>query len=292
MAKSTENPVNRCPTPGGALLIIGGAEEREDDSKKDQQDLKERHLEILEKFLKLTNVRVPVIEVITSAGSKEPELTYSEYKKSFESICSCTVNHIHHSSREQIDFEQISDRLKAANGIFLSGGDQLRITSVYGGTEFLSLIKQRYIYEQLVIGGTSAGAMAMSTPMIYAGVGRDEMIAGNVKITMGLEFLKDVCVDTHFVDRGRFVRMAQVIATNPSCIGIGIEENTAVIIRNGVDAEVIGRGVVIIIDGKESHGSNVVNFNDQNLLTIRGLRVEILSAGEKYTIPQTNEPHK
>jgi len=98
--------------------------------------------------------------------------------------------------------------------------------------------------------GTSAGAMAMSTPMIYAGVARDEMIAGNVKVTMGLEFLKDLCVDTHFVDRGRFVRMAQVIAANPSCIASGIEENTALIVKNGVQAEVIGFDVVIIIDAR------------------------------------------
>lgn len=207
MAKKSEDHINRCPSPTGALLIIGGAEDRQNGSK-ESEDFKERHLEVLNRFLKLCNVKVPIIEVVTTAGSQEPEETYQEYKASFESICECTVNHIHHDDRDQINLEDISERLNAAHGIFLTGGDQLRITSVYGGTEFLSLLKERYIYEKLVIAGTSAGAMAMSTPMIYAGAGRDEMIAGNVKVTMGLEFLKDVCVDTHFVDRGRFVRMA------------------------------------------------------------------------------------
>jgi len=292
MPEESEMHTNPCPIPSGALLIIGGAEDREESLKEDDDGKKEKHLEVLEQFLKLTTASEPLIEIVTTASSEDPGETYLKYKKSFESICNCIVSHIHHDCREQVSLEHIRQRLKEAHGVFFSGGDQLKITSVYGGTEFLSIIKQRYIYEQLLIAGTSAGAMAMSTPMIYAGVGRDEMIAGNVKVTMGLEFLKDVCVDTHFVDRGRFVRMAQVIATNPSSIGVGIEENTAVIVRNGVEAEVIGNGVVIIIDARNSHGSNVVNFNDENLLSIRGLQVHILSRGEKYTIPQTNEPHK
>jgi cyanophycinase len=284
--------MNRCPTPNGALLIIGGAEAKNKPLAQGEDEVKERHLDILEKFLQLTTVKEPRIEIITTASSEKPEDTFGQYKEAFASICKCTVNHIHHNSREEIRMGELRERLSAAHGIFLAGGDQLKNTSVYGGTEVLSLLKERYIYENLVVAGTSAGAMALSTPMIYAGVGRDEMIAGNVKVTMGLEFMKDVCVDTHFVDRGRFVRMAQVIASNPSAIGIGIEENTAIIVKGGVNFEVIGFGVVIIIDARESFGTNVTDFNDDNLLSIRGLKVEILSRGETYVIPQTNEPHK
>ena len=288
-----DNEQNSCPTPNGTLLIIGGAEDRAGSADKENTEKKEkRHLEILEQFVQLTNAVEPVIEVITSASSEDPDETYQDYRQSFESICDCIVNHIHHDSREEVEAEKLTDRLKAAHAVFFAGGDQLKLTSVYGGTELLRIIKERYIYEHLVVAGTSAGAMALSTPMIYAGVGRDEMIAGNVKVTLGMEFLKDVCVDTHFVDRGRFVRMAQVLATNPCTIGIGIEENTALLVRNGVEAEVIGYGVVIIIDANRSYGSNVVDFNEKNLITLRGLQVDILSEGEKYTIPQMNEPHK
>ena len=275
------------PVPNGALVIIGGAEDRENNEDKRH----ERHLEILSGFLKLTKARNPVIEVITSAASDEPEQTFEDYKNSFESICKCTVNHIYHPAREDIQIDEVRERLIAADAVFMSGGDQLRLTSVYGGTEFLQILKDRYIFDSLVVGGTSAGAMALSTPMIYAGVGRDELIAGNVKATMGMEFLKDVCIDTHFVDRGRFVRMAQVIATNPSSIGIGVEENTALIVTRGLEAEVLGFGVVIVIDARKSLNSNVVEFDDELPISIRGLQVDILGKGDKYTIPQMNEPH-
>ncbi|MDF3078713.1 MAG: hypothetical protein K0S09_2602 [Sphingobacteriaceae bacterium] len=277
-----------CPAPTGVLVLVGGAEEKNGDADKKEST----QMEVLEAYVKTIKVQKPTIEVITSAGTADPEASFRAYEASFKSLGAAKVNHIRHDAREQVDINELKERINSADGVFFAGGDQLKLTSIYGGTELMYLIKQRYIHNNLVVGGTSAGAMAMSTPMIYAGVGRDEMIAGNVKITTGLEFLRDVCVDTHFVNRGRFVRMAQVIATNPSAIGLGIEENTALVVRNGTDAEVVGCGVVIVIDGKHSHGSNITNFNDEELVSIRGLQVDILSKGEKYTIPQMNPPHK
>jgi cyanophycinase len=162
---------------------------------------------------------------------------------------------------------------------------------VYGGTDFLLQLKQRYIQERIVIGGTSAGAMAMSTPMIYAGNKDKQNIPGEVKVTTGLEFLKDVCIDTHFADRGRFVRMAQVIATNPTCIGVGVSEDTAIIVRNGREAEVLGSGVIIIINGCYLTGSNILEFGKATSVTIKDLRVHLLSRGDTYEIPQINPPH-
>lgn len=139
---------------------------------------------------------------------------------------------------------------------FFSGGDQLKLTSTYGGSTFLTELKRKYIRERIIVGGTSAGAMALSTPMIYAGNKEVEQITSQIKVTTGLEFLKDVCKDTHFVNRGRFVRMAQVIVTNPTCIGVGIEEDTALVVRNGIEAEV-GSGLIIIIDGFHIVDSNI-----------------------------------
>jgi len=278
---------NHCPVPKGVLLVIGGAEDKGDQEKNDLAEGVK--MEVLNCFIKLLNQKAPVIEVITTAGSSDPEGSFEEYKKTFTELGAHQVNHIHHDQRNEIDFPNLENRLKACHGIFLAGGDQLKLTSIYGGTKLLWLLKQRYIHEKIVIAGTSAGAMAMSTPMIYAGVGRDEMINGNVKITTGLEFIRDVCVDTHFVDRGRFVRMAQVIATNPTCIGVGVEEDTALIIRNGKDAEVLGTGVVIILNGLNSTTSNIAKGA---LLTLRGLQVEILSKGEIYSLPEINPPHK
>jgi cyanophycinase len=152
-------------------------------------------------------------------------------------------------------------------------------------------LKQRYIYDKLILGGTSAGAMAMSTPMIYAGNKDKQQITGEIKVTTGLEFLKDVCIDTHFVDRGRFVRMAQVIATNPTSVGLGIEEDTAVVVRNGVDCTIIGSGIAIVIEGFTITDSNIVDFGPEERIYIRDLNVKLLSRDCTYQIPQKNPPH-
>lgn len=133
-----------------------------------------------------------------------------------------------------------------------------------------------------MIGGTSAGAMALSTPMIYAGNDEVQQIGGEIKVTTGLQFLKDVCINTHFINRGRFVRIAQVIVTHPSCIGIG--EDTAIVVRNGQEAEVVGSGLVIVIEGFGISQANVEEFLEKNNQH-RDLTVHILSCGDLYTIP-------
>ncbi|MBD0297984.1 MAG: cyanophycinase, partial [Flavisolibacter sp.] len=133
--------------------------------------------------------------------------------------------------------------------------------------------------------------MVLSTPMIYAGNDEVQELAGMIKVTTGLEFLKDVCIDTHFVHRGRLIRMAQVVVTNPTCIGLGIEEDTAVIVRNGLDVEVIGTGTVIILEGYDISTANIDDFARKKPVTIRDLKLHILSSGDTYTIEQRNPPH-
>jgi cyanophycinase len=127
--------------------------------------------------------------------------------------------------------------------------------------------------------------------MIFAGNKDVQQIAGEVRITTGMEFLKDVCIDTHFVDRSRFVRMAQVLATNPTSIGIGIEEDTAVVVRNGLDVEVIGSGIVIVMEGFEITDSNILDFGAEQRIFIQDLNVKLLAKGCCYKIPRVNPPH-
>jgi cyanophycinase len=166
------------------------------------------------------------------------------------------------------------------------------LSSMYGGTSFLTALKDRYIRDKVVIAGTSAGAMALSTPMIYAGNEEVQQVSGEIKVTTGLEFLKDVCVDTHFVHRSRFIRLAQVIATNPGCTGLGIEEDTAVIVTKGVESEVIGSGTVIRIEGFGMSEANMKDFTENKPFSVRDLKVDILAPGEKFQIEQRNPPHK
>ncbi len=280
---------NSCPVPNGILLVVGGHENKGEAFEKSMQE-GERTLEILRTLVELTGKKEPVIEIITSA-SVEGDESFQDYQKAFTELKISQIGHIHHDKRrDAIDCCE-EDRIKQADAVYFAGGDQLKLTSVYGGTKFLFELKQRYIHDKLVIGGTSAGAMAMSTPMIYAG-GKDvQQIAGEIKITTGLEFLKDVCVDTHFVDRSRFVRMAQVIATNPTCIGIGIEEDTALIIKNGIETEVIGSGIAIVIEGFNITDSNILNSDTRKRIYIHDLNVKLLSEGSRYIIPRNNPPH-
>lgn len=143
-----------------------------------------------------------------------------------------------------------------------------------------------------MIGGTSGGAMALSTPVIYAGNEEVQEIGGGVKVTTGLEFLRDVCIDTHSLHRGRFVRMAQVVVTNPSSIGIDIEEDTAIVVRNGFEAEVVGNGMVIVIEGFEMESNNIEEWASDKPMKVRNLKMHLLAGGDIYQIPEMNPPHK
>jgi cyanophycinase len=289
MSDETQN-IHECPVPKGILVIIGGKENKSSEPEDRVQEENGSPLEILENVVKLCNKKDPLIEIITTASSAGDE-SFGEYKKVFEKIGAKRTRHIHHNSRSEVLSDDLSDRIREADLFFLSGGDQLKLTSIYGGTDFLTQLKNRYIYEEVVVAGTSAGAMALSTPMIYAGNDEVQQLSGEIKVTTGLEFLKDVCIDTHFVHRGRFVRMAQVVITNPSCIGLGIEEDTAVIVKNGVDTTVMGSGIVIVIDGFHTGHVDIGAFSRKDAVSVRDLKVHLLAKKDEYTIPQANPPH-
>jgi cyanophycinase len=293
---------NACPEPAGILLAIGGKEDKGDEVKKIQEEQKDAQKEedaeqtgrseILKAFIHLTGKENPSIEVITTASNEGDEM-FKTYKEVFTELKITSIGHIHHTTREEVMKDKsLPEKVNKADAFFFSGGDQLLLTSLYGGSDFLTRLKERYIMEPVVIAATSAGAMALSTPMIYAGNKEKQQVTGKIKITTGLEFLKDVCIDTHFVDRGRFIRMAQVIATNPSSVGIGIEEDTAIIVRKGTEAEIIGNGTIIIIDGFNISTSNVTEFDTGERVSIQNMRVHIYSKGDVHHIQQINPPHK
>ena len=132
--------------------------------------------------------------------------------------------------------------------------------------------------------GTSAGAMAMSNTMIYEGNATRAHLKGEVKITKGLSFVDTVIIDSHFEKRGRFNRLAQAVATNPSCIGIGLGEDTGMLITEGDKMEAIGSGLVIIIDGHHILHSNIADIPDGNPISIENLKVHFCEKGNGYII--------
>ena len=152
-------------------------------------------------------------------------------------------------------------------------------------------MKERYTYDDILVAGTSAGATAMSTPMIYEGETKGGYIKGDVRITTGLEFLKNIAIDTHFIERGRIVRISQCIATNPGCIGIGLEEDTAIYVKEGKELEVVGSGLVTIVDGTGITRTNIYEIETGEPFTVCDLKVHLLSKGERYTIPTYDQLH-
>jgi cyanophycinase len=165
-----------------------------------------------------------------------------------------------------------------------SGGNQLRLSSIFGGTQFLDVLKSRYENEEFIIAGTSAGAMAMSNTMIYEGNATNAHLKGEVRITTGLGFINGVIIDSHFNKRGRFPRLAQAVAANPGAIGIGLGEDTGVIVRNGEDLEAIGSGAVIIIDGRNVGSNNIADIEFGEAICVENLMVHIMCKGNTYNI--------
>lgn len=121
--------------------------------------------------------------------------------------------------------------------------------------------------------------------MIYQGRNDAGFLKDEIHITTGLQLLRDVAIDTHFIKRGRIVRMAQIIATNPGCIGLGLEEDTAVLVTKGNQVEVIGNGIVVLLDGHECSGNTIADIQPGEVFSIRDLRLHLLAKGQRFTLP-------
>lgn len=284
----------KCPAPKGILIPVGGSENKGQDPEPgtngdgNKEFLK---LEILKRFISEVKGKDALIAVVPTA-STIPEEIAKEYLHVFKSLGLSNVEVLDIRSRPDASRPDFLDLAQRAQGFWFTGGDQLRLTALLGGTPLLYLLKERYTYERIVIGGTSAGAVAMSTPMIYESRTDEGTMKGDLSITCGLEFIKDVAIDTHFVARGRFARIAQVIATNPSHLGLGLDEDTGVVITEGTIFEVIGSGTVTIIDGHASTYTNIHEVLEKVPVTIRKLEVHLLGKGEQYTLNRQDTLHK
>jgi cyanophycinase len=280
------------PIPKGKILAIGGKESKSEESQTEVQRLSKDFIseEILTRFVKELRGENPMVAVLPTASS-EPEESAKSYVKEFSKLGINNVEVL--DIRERIDAmkEENIEIIRRAAGIMITGGDQLKLTAILGGTAFLETIKARYTFNDFIIAGTSAGAAAMSTPMIYEGETAHGILKGDVRITTGLEFLKNVAIDTHFIQRGRIIRMAQCIATNPGCIGIGLEEDTAILVTNGRNIEVLGTGLVTIVDGMKVTRNNIYEIETGQPFSLCDLTVHLMAARETYTLPTFEQLH-
>jgi cyanophycinase len=268
--------------PKGCLLAIGGHEQRQASGEPDASHEKSPDF-ILQRFVDELSGKRTVVIIPTAA--EEPDEAAQDYLDVFTTLGIEHLEVLNIQSRAQANSPESLDVINRADGVLFTGGDQLRLTALLGGTELLARLGERYLHDPIIIAGTSAGAAAMSTPMIYQGRNDAGFLKDEIHITTGLQLLRDVAIDTHFIKRGRIVRMAQIIATNPGCIGLGLEEDTAVLITKGCELEVLGNGIVVLLDGHECAGNTIYDIAPGEVFSIRDLRLHLLAKGQRFTLP-------
>lgn len=274
--------------PRGKLIAIGGAEHKGTELEIDgfqRNNLNFFELGILRRVVEEAGGSNARIEVITTA-SMIPYEVGENYLNAFGKMGCTNIGLLHIRTRQDAMNEGYIERIRQCDAVMFSGGNQLRLSATDGGTEFLSILKKRYIEEGFVIAGTSAGAMAMSNSMIYEGNAARAHLKGEVKITTGLGFINNVIIDSHFEKRGRFGRLAQAVAANPGCIGIGLGEDTGMLITEGNKMEAIGSGLVVIVDGHEILHSNIADIPDGNPISLENLKVHFCEKGNGYLLKE------
>jgi len=278
-------------TPKGTILIIGGAEDKgnEEDEKKRKQNKKYEKLEILKELLPKKG-KEGRIEIITTASSI-PEQMKKMYENAFTTLGYNNIGFIDIKDKIEARDTKFCKQVEKAHAVFFSGGDQFKLTGILGGTETVNVIKDKYASDKdFIVAGTSAGAMALPKLMIYEGGKHEAMLKEDLKIASGLGILDHCIVDTHFIKRGRFGRLAHAITMNPETLGIGLGEDTALIIKNGSDAQCCGSGMVVIIDGHEIEQTNVTEIEDKSPIYVENLKVHILAKGNKFSIKERRMP--
>jgi cyanophycinase len=273
----------------GKLVIIGGAVDKGSFTETDLDKNALKNLNFFEEGI-LKRILVESkhnldsrIEVITTA-SKIPREIGPEYVKALSYLGANNVDVLHIEKREQAVEPEVLARLKAADVVMFTGGDQLRLTSILGGTLFDEMILDKYRNEDFIYAGTSAGAAAASNNMIYQGSSSEALLKGEVKITSGLGLIDGVIIDTHFVQRGRIGRLFQAVVGNPKVLGIGLGEDTGLLITNGKQMEAIGSGLVILVDGREVKDTNLTQVELGQPISINHLVTHVLSKNDTFDL--------
>ena len=254
----------------GTLLVIGGAED------------KEGKCEILREFIRLAGGPEANLVIITTA-TLEPDRAGEKYQGLFEQLGAGIVQALDLDSREKANDRCIVETMAKATGIFFTGGDQLRLTSILGGTTANEALQKAY-RRGAVIAGTSAGASVMSNTMIVEGNSDEAPKLNTIKLAPGLGLLEEVVIDQHFAQRGRIGRLLSAVAHNPYILGMGVDEDTAVIIRADARLEVIGSQTVTFVDGRGVSFTNVSELSPGQALAIDRVVIHVLPKGYGFDL--------
>src|SRR3954452_15174266 len=253
----------------GELIIIGGHEDKGADP------------EILKVVAERAEKGMLLVATLASSVAMEQ---WQEYRRTFQKLGVTKIEHLDLETRAEAADDARAELVKQARLIFFTGGGQLRITSSFGGSRLCELMRSRHA-EGLPIAGTSAGASVMSETMLVSGPSDDSHRVGDtLRMAPGLGLMREFVVDQHFAQRGRLSRLLGAVAQNPRLLGVGIDENTAILAREGESFEVIGVGAVYVINGQCITFTNLSESATDATISVHGVRLDVLSRGDRFDV--------
>jgi cyanophycinase len=254
---------------GGHLLVIGGAEDKYNERR------------ILKKFLELAGGDKAEV-LIVPVASDYPEFAADVYTQAFRNLGVANPRVLRATSRQDVFGADPDELLDGVTGVFMTGGDQMRLVSILGGTAFAAKLRGMVSTTPIVLAGTSAGAAGMSTSMIVRGESTSHPHKSSVRLSPGLGFLKNIIIDQHFTERGRISRLITAVSYNPYNLGIGIDENTAIILNSQGVMEVFGAGSATIVDGSKITYNEIAEVADHESFSVCGVQLHVLRDGLIY----------
>lgn len=254
---------------GGHLLVIGGAEDKYNERR------------ILKKFLELAGGEKAEV-LIVPVASDYPEFAADVYSQAFRNLGVTNPRVLRATSRQDVFQADPDELLDGVTGVFISGGDQMRLVSLLGGTKFAEKLRKLVRETNIVLAGTSAGAAGMSSAMIVRGESTSHPQKSSVRLSPGLGFLKNIIIDQHFTERGRISRLITAVSYNPYNLGVGIDENTAIILDGKGVLQVFGQGSATIVDGSMITYNEIAEVSEHDCFSVCGLQMHILRDGLIY----------
>jgi cyanophycinase len=257
----------------GTLIVIGGHEDKEGEKR----------------ILKEVASRVGSGSlVVATIATDSPDEVWAEYQALFRGLKVKRIEHLDIRAREDALSDKAAEIMKEATAVFFTGGDQLKITSQIGDSYIYRGVEE-LLRQGGTVAGTSAGASVMSATMLISGQGdQSPHVSEAIRMAPGLGLLPDIIVDQHFAERGRLGRLIAAIAQNPRYLGVGIDEDTAIIVHGQKSFEVIGNGAVYVLDGSGITYSNLVEEQTEmeTTLSVFDVKVHLLSEGYGFNIEE------
>jgi cyanophycinase len=252
-----------------AILVIGGAED------------KVHGREILHTFFGRSGSLDARLAIIPSA-SREPAMIGERYRAIFEEMGAKEIRVLDIRERSQTEDSQFQEYIEECTGVFMTGGDQLRLCGLLADTPLMEKVRQRVQQGEITLAGTSAGAAVMGHHMIAGGGSGESPNRSLVDMATGLGIIPEVIVDQHFHNRNRMARLMSAVAGHPERLGIGIDEDTCAMFERDGLLQVMGKGTVTIVDPGEMSYTNHIDVGATDPISLHNLRVHILSYGDRY----------